>query len=112
MEHPAPPDSAPLRRFAELFNAGKYWESHEVLEGPWRENGSEFYHGLILYASAMVHVTRHNAHGVHAQLAKTERALEPYRPEHRGVDVEAIFRDAAARMERWDRPIPPLTLRA
>lgn len=114
MERSRSDDTAPpaLRRFTELFNGGKYWDSHEALEEAWRENGSEFYHGLILYASAMVHVTRQNPHGVRAQLTKAERVLSPYRPRHLGVDVDAIFDDAAARMERWDRPIPPLTLRA
>jgi len=100
--------SSPLADFVRTFNAGRYWEAHEVLEAAWRESKSEFYHGLILYASAMVHVERGNAHGVTAQLGKAVRALAPYRPGHMGVDVEAIFRDAAARAERWDRPIPPL----
>ena len=30
----------------ELFNQEAFWESHEVLEGPWRETGSDFYHGV------------------------------------------------------------------
>ncbi len=101
---------SPLHEFLRTFNAGRYWEAHEVLEAAWRANRSEFYHGLILYASAMVHVERGNAHGVAAQLAKATHALAPYRPRHMGVDVEGIFRDAAARAERWDLPIPPLRL--
>lgn len=97
-----------LRRFVELFNEQAFWESHEVLEGPWRETGSEFYHGLILYASAFVHVQRGNPHGIVAQLRKAERALEPYAPARLGVDVRGILdrcRRVAARVEgRRDDP--------
>ena len=64
-----------LHRFLELFNAREYWESHEVLEGPWREWGSDFYQGLILYASAFVHAQRGNPRGIRAQLEKAERKL-------------------------------------
>ena len=46
-----------LHRFLELFNAREYWESHEVLEGPWREGGSDFYQGLILYAREVLNKT-------------------------------------------------------
>lgn len=80
-----------LHEFIELFNAGEFWESHEVLEVPWRENRSDFYKGLILYASAFVHLQRGNAKGVHAQLRKTQRHLEPYAPCYMGVDVGGIL---------------------
>ncbi len=85
-----------LHRFLELFNAREYWESHEVLEGPWREGGSDFYQGLILYASAFVHAQRGNAHGVGAQLEKAERKLAGYRPCYLGVDVDAVLAHAAS----------------
>ena len=84
-----------LHRFLELFNAREYWESHEVLEGPWREGGSDFYQGLILYASAFVHAQRGNPHGVGAQLVKAERKLAGYRPCYLGVDVDAVLAHAA-----------------
>lgn len=80
-----------LRAFVRLFNRGAFWESHEVLEDPWREEGSAFYHGLILFASAFVHVERDNAHGIRAQLGKAERALEPYAPHYLGVDVADLL---------------------
>jgi predicted metal-dependent hydrolase len=76
------------------FNAREFWESHEVLEGPWRMGRSEFYHGLILYASAFVHVQRGNRKGVQGQLAKAARRLSPYRPAYLGLDVDAILADA------------------
>ena len=92
-----------LHRFLELFNAGEYWESHEVLEGPWREGGSDFYQGLILYASAFVHAQRGNPRGVGAQLEKTERKLAGYRPYYMGVDVAAVLAHAARCRELVER---------
>lgn len=100
------PDSsrfpAPLVRFVDLFNREEFWESHEVLEGPWREGRSTFYHGLILYASAFVHVQRNNPHGVVAQLRKAERALAAFGPVYLGVDVAAILEEARAVRRRVD----------
>ncbi|TVR60957.1 MAG: DUF309 domain-containing protein [Gemmatimonadales bacterium] len=86
----ADPFPAPLRRFVDLFNGAEFWESHEVLEGPWREKRSAFYHGLILWASAWVHVQRDNAHGIQAQIRKAHRALDGYPDAYLGVDVAAI----------------------
>jgi uncharacterized protein len=84
----------PLLRFAALVRDRAFWESHEVLEAPWRESGSRFYQGLILWASAFVHVQRDNGHGVAAQLRKAEEALEPFAPHYLGVDVERLLTEA------------------
>jgi uncharacterized protein len=82
---------AALREFVALFNRGEFWESHEVLEGPWRESRSDFLQGLILLASAWVHVQRGNPRGIAAQLRKAERRLAPFRPVYLGVDVESLL---------------------
>ncbi len=103
-----------LLAFLTLFNRGEFWEGHEVLEGPWRDGRSDFYKGLILYASAFVHVHRRNPRGVVAQLRKAERHLASYRPAYLGVDVEAILAHAARCIARinegsrdWDSLLPP-----
>lgn len=83
-----------LRRFLRLVEEQRYWESHEALEGPWRDSGSDFYHGLILYASAFVHLQRRNAHGLRSQLEKARRKLEPFRPFYLGLDVDRILSHA------------------
>jgi hypothetical protein len=100
----------PLLRFVELVDRGEFWESHEALEAAWREQGSEFYHGLILYASAFVHARRENRHGILAQLEKAEAALEPYSPAYLGVDVEALLghaRRCRELVEGHERPPGP-----
>lgn len=84
----------PLRRFIALFNRERFWESHEALEDAWRAGESGFYHGLILLASAYVHVLRRNPHGVLAQLEKAGRCLEEYRPAYLGIDVDALLAEA------------------
>jgi predicted metal-dependent hydrolase len=104
------PVPAPLRQFVASFNAGSFWESHEILEGAWRETGSDFYQGLILVASAFVHVRRDNPHGITAQLAKAREKLASYRPYYLGVDLDALLSaaDAADRaVETGTRPSAP-----
>lgn len=99
---------APLGRFLRLVEAGRYWDSHEALEDAWRRLDSDFYQGLILYASAFVHARRDNRHGILAQLGKAERALEPCRPSYLGLDVEGILEHAARCRERVEaREVPP-----
>ena len=104
-------------RFLDLFNRGAFWDSHEALEVPWREHGSEFYHALILYASAFVHVNRGNRHGIVAQLGKAQPLFESRRPHYLGLDVDAILEHTAvcrhlvaenrdAPEEAWDVLIP------
>ncbi|HEY8485774.1 MAG TPA: DUF309 domain-containing protein [Limnochordales bacterium] len=88
-----------LRRFAELFNQGRYWHAHEALEQAWRVGRSRFYQGLIIYASAFVHAQRGNPRGVELQLQKVPAYLEPYRPSYLGVDVQAVLEHAARVLE-------------
>jgi predicted metal-dependent hydrolase len=74
-----------------FFNQGAFWDSHEALEPEWRRTRSEFYHGLILYASAWVHQERGNRHGVDAQLAKAEPLLRLHAARYLGVDVAKVL---------------------
>lgn len=114
----APALPAPYAEFLELFGRGEFWEAHEALEGAWRVGRSSFYQGLILLASAWVHVTRANAHGVAAQLRKTERALAPYAPAYLGQDVDGLLARAHLGAQRapllagadpseWLKAFPP-----
>jgi predicted metal-dependent hydrolase len=71
-----------------------------VLEPAWKKTRSDFYHGLILLASAFVHRERRNRHGVLAQLDKALPLLERYTPAHEGVDVDALL-TRAAELRTW-----------
>jgi len=112
----SPPFPPALETFADLFNREAFWESHEVLEAPWRDGRSPFYHGLILVASAFVHAQRHNLHGVRVQVAKAEQRLHDCRPAYLGVDVDALLAAAATVRDAvhagLDPVFPRLVLRA
>lgn len=110
---------APLVRFLDLFNDAEFWESHEALEDAWRARGSDFYQGLILYASAWVHWERQNAHGVRAQLGKALNRLEGYPSPYLGLDVDALRasceagrRTVAAWPDDWAARLRPEALEA
>jgi predicted metal-dependent hydrolase len=81
---------AALGRFLDLYAEGRFWDSHEALETAWRRTGSDFYQGLILYASAWVHWERGNAHGVRAQLRKALERLGGYPSWYLGMDLSAV----------------------
>lgn len=90
----------PFLHFIRLFNDELFWEAHEALEGPWRRCRSPFYKGIIIYASAFVHVQRGNPAGVWKQMGKVLNYLPPYRPGYMGLDVETILADARRCRER------------
>lgn len=94
-------------RFIELFNQAEYWESHEVLEWPWRENRSPFYRGVIIYASAFVHGQRGNPRGVRKQLLKAKRYLKEYRPVYMGLDIERLLSHLEECLRLVTVPDPP-----
>jgi len=90
----------------EYIRSGRYFEAHEELELVWREAAPEerdFYQGLVHVAVAWYQAGRGNRVGSERQLAKAQRRLAGYTPEHLGVDVADILRQlrsAAALVER------------
>jgi predicted metal-dependent hydrolase len=87
-----------LERGLELIRAGAYFEAHEELEDEWREAPAperDFLQGLVHVAVAWLHAERDNRPGCERQLEKAARRLEPYRPSHRGVDVDRVLAQVA-----------------
>jgi predicted metal-dependent hydrolase len=77
----------------EHIRAGRFFEAHEELEVAWRAAATEerdFYQGLVHAAVAWYQAGRGNTVGATRQLEKGLRRLEPYEPEHRGVDVAGV----------------------
>ena len=121
---PRPPETLggqvlprPFQRFLELHRAGRFWDSHEALEEAWRSSGSDFYQGLILYASAWVHWERRNAHGVRAQLDKALKRLDLYPAAYLGLNVAelrahcvAVRQDVARNPDSWPDRVAALPL--
>jgi len=88
-----------LRNGVELIRRGEYFEAHEELEEAWRAAEpaeKDFFQGLVHVAVAWHHAGRGNRPGCERQLAKAARRLEPFAPEHRGVDVAAVLASVAA----------------
>ncbi|MDI3316187.1 MAG: DUF309 domain-containing protein [Bacillota bacterium] len=110
------------RRFVELFNEGRYFESHEVLEDLWRARGHDpFYQALIIVAAAHVHAGRGNPRGFRRHLQQALRLLAPYPDRFRGLDVGALRGWIQETLERQAAvpdalpglglaPLPPLEL--
>ncbi|MGH2524827.1 MAG: DUF309 domain-containing protein [Anaerolineales bacterium] len=82
--------------YFECFNAGLYYEAHDVLEELWlaqrRGPNSAFYKGLIQLAGAFVHLQKHTAARPRlrpaAALFRLARAnLQAFAPVHERLDV-------------------------
>ena len=87
-----------LRDGLERIRRGEYFEAHESLEDAWRAAEpaeKDFFQGLVHVAVAWHHAGRGNRPGCERQLAKAKRRLEPFSPEHRGVDVAAVLKSVA-----------------
>src|SRR6185436_20876506 len=85
---------AVLEQARELFNAGEYFECHEVLEGPWlatAEPERTFLKGLIHAAVSLYQYQRGNAHGARVKAASARGYLEPFRPAHAALDLERLL---------------------
>jgi uncharacterized protein len=83
-----------LRDGLDRIRRGEYFEAHESLEDAWRAAEpaeKDFFQGLVHVAVAWHHAGRGNRPGCERQLAKAKRRLEPFSPEHRGVDVAAVL---------------------
>lgn len=86
------------------FNAGEYFEAHEVWEDLWIETNDEpkgFYHGLIQAAVALHHAGRGNAAGAQTLYRRMRANLDPYAPRYAGLHIGG-FLEA---MERVIRPM-------
>lgn len=95
---------AGYQRGLELFNAGEFFDAHEVLEDVWRAAPAEekkFLQGLIQLAVGLHHYSRGNLAGARSLLARGNRNLSAYPEHHRGIDL-ALLR---ARVEQWVRAL-------
>lgn len=85
---------APYLESLRLYNEGAYFEAHEVLEDLWRVTEGpdrRFYQGLIQLAVVLHHLRRGNPVGARNVLYTCRGHLEPYRPRHGGLDVDALL---------------------
>ncbi len=108
------PFPKPYRAFFHCFNAGDYYEAHDVLEHLWLQcTGADrsFYQGLIQLAGAFVHLQKHAQFPLHPthsrRLAPAQRLfalsahrLRAYPQRHLGLDLGAVLQLCADWSER------------
>jgi len=98
---PPPPSSSPPPLLVEgvrLFNAGLWFEAHEVLEDAWRAEPGEvrhLYQGLLQVGVGLLHASRGNLTGALNLLDRGMARLRPFAPRCLGLEVDALLRDAA-----------------
>ncbi len=95
-------DQAGFQRGLALFNAGEYFDAHEVWEDVWRAAPVEqkkFLQGVIQVAVALHHHSRGNLEGARSLLARAQRNLSDYPDHYEGVNLSAA-RAAIADCER------------
>jgi predicted metal-dependent hydrolase len=100
-----------------LFNAHRYFESHEALEAVWLNATGErkiLLHGLIQVAAAFHHHARSNPAGFRSLLDKGCSKIEPFGVKFEGIDLAALTRELHSWQEHLHAtslpapPAPPL----
>ncbi len=84
-----------LRRGAELFNAGEYWESHEAWEQVWRRCETPnriFFQALIQLAAAYHQLQRGVYHGVIKHFDNARAKLHQFPDPFLGLGVKDVCR--------------------
>jgi uncharacterized protein len=77
----------------ELFNAGRYFECHEVWEEVWKRATSAeklFFQGMIQAAVAILHVERGNPRGARSTWTKARAKLDRLPTEHMGIALAEL----------------------
>ncbi len=81
--------------YFELFNEGKFYESHDVLEELWlpirKEAGGDFYKGLIQLAGAFVHLQKNRLRPSAALFKLARTNLEKYPSLHEQLDLAQLL---------------------
>jgi uncharacterized protein len=98
----------------DLIRSGEYFAAHEELENVWRAAGADerdFFQGLVHVAVAWYQAGRGRRIGTERQLEKAIRRLEPFGPEHRGVDVSRLTAQLSDLRARDSLDLPPPDLR-
>lgn len=90
------------------FNAGEFFEAHEVWEEIWLEapeSEKPFLQGLIQIAAAFHHYHRANLSGTKSLLAAGIAKLRAFSGHHCGVDLNRLLGD----LHDWSEAIQQMT---
>ncbi|MDX1945699.1 MAG: DUF309 domain-containing protein [Pirellulaceae bacterium] len=97
----------------EHFNKCDFFEAHEIWEDLWKDlegPGRKFYQGLIQVAVCLHHFGNGNIRGAKKLYHSSRGYLEPFGPQHEGLDVvqllaqlEACCREILASQEEFPK---------
>jgi predicted metal-dependent hydrolase len=96
----------------ELFNSGKFFEAHEVLEDVWRESKGDrkqFLQGLVQLAVGFHHHSTGNITGAESVLMRGIGNLAGYPDEYEGINVRMLHDGVQAWISALKKrnPSPP-----
>jgi len=108
------PDTSKLEHGIELFNSGRYFDAHEVLEDVWRDShgaDKRTLQGLVQLAVALHHHSTGNLTGARSVMARAAAKLDDAPDALLGLSLPplraAIRRWQAALAEGTPLPEPP-----
>ncbi|CAM3348437.1 MULTISPECIES: DUF309 domain-containing protein [Brevibacillus] len=79
-------------QFIDKFNAGEYYECHDLLEEIWMEDKSDkFLQGLLQLSVGLYHLEYGNIKGARWMLGNARKYLLRYSPNHWGLDVHDVI---------------------
>jgi predicted metal-dependent hydrolase len=96
-----------------LFNRGKFFDAHEVLEDVWRAAPPEekkIWQGLVQVAVALHHHSTGNRVGMRSVLVRAMNNLSRHPPDFHGVHIPGLLKSLSQWLEAFDNdePLPPL----
>jgi uncharacterized protein len=100
---------AGLRVGVHMFNAGEYFEQHEVLEELWRAEAGpirELYQGILQVGVGCYHLQRGNYHGAITLVDRGLARLARVAPDAGGIDVAGLMAQARRLRRRLDEVGP------
>lgn len=109
-----PAGEGAMREGAEHFNAERFWESHEALEGAWLACANpsterDTVQGIILAAAALVHHQKDEDAIALSILARAARKLAEAPGAHGGIDIAAFRSEVASMLS--SRRVRPFLIR-
>jgi uncharacterized protein len=96
-----------------LFNQGKFFDAHEVLEDVWRASPPEekkTWQGLVQVAVALHHHSTGNHVGMRSVLLRAMKNLAGHPRNFHRIEVPRLLKSLAGWLEAFDnhQPPPPL----
>lgn len=96
-----------LHEAVHLFNEGRYFECHEVLEDLWRAEPTSWrllYQGILQVAVGCYHLTvRHNRHGAASKLREGLKKLEQFPAVVDTVDLADLREQVAGFLQEVEK---------